>query len=619
VMAHESFEDPAIAELMNARFINIKVDREERPDLDAVYMTAVQAMTGHGGWPMTVFLTPDGIPFFGGTYYPPEDRHGMPGFARVLRSVSEAYAERRGDVQATAERVRDLYAHAADPARSTGPLTAASLDRAWVSIAERYDERNGGFEGAPKFPQTMSLDVALRRWRRTGDAHALEIAQRSFSAMTRGGIYDQIGGGLHRYAVDDIWLVPHFEKMLYDNALFARLGAHLWQATGDARARRAAEETIDWAAREMLSPEGGFYSSLDADSEGHEGKFYVWSDGELDDILGADASAVKAYWGVSPAGNFENANILHVAGDAPAAAVLARARTALLAARAKRVRPGRDEKVLAAWNGLMLRSVAECARIFARADYRALAEQNAAFLFTHLTRDGRVMRTRTAGVTAIGGFLEDHAALGLAALAMYELTLDAAWLERARALTRAMNEWFWDDAAGAYFDTARDGESLITRPREVTDNAVPSGTSLAVELLLKLAELDASTEHRRRASWVLDTLAEPAARYGTAFGHLLGEAELALHGGVEVAIAGDPASDDTRVLLAEAARHYTPTLVLAAGAGEGAAGIPLLHDRPMIGGRATAYVCRAYACDAPVTDAGALGEQLERAVRASAG
>ena len=612
VMAHESFENEATAALMNERFINIKVDREERPDLDAIYMTAVQAMTGHGGWPMTVFLTPSGIPFFGGTYYPPEDRHGMPSFTRVLRSVSDAYRERRGDVDATTQRVRDLYAHAADPAQSTGPLTAATFDRAWTSIAERYDAKYGGFEGAPKFPQTMSLDAALRRWRRTGDAHALDIARESFLAMARGGITDQLGGGIHRYTVDAIWLVPHFEKMLYDNALYARLGAHLWQATGDADFRLAAEATIDWAVREMLSPEGGFFSSLDADSEGHEGKFYVWSEREIDAILGADAAVMKAHWGVTPGGNFEGENILFVAGPPAPPETVARARAALLAARGKRVRPGRDEKVLTAWNGLMLRAVAECARIFGRADHRALAVRNGEFLFANLVRDGRAMRTRTAGVTAIGGFLEDYAALGLAALAVYELTLDPVWLARARDLAESMNEWFWDEPAGAYFDTASDAELLITRPREVTDNAVPSGTSLAVELLLRIAELDDRRDYRRRAAWVLDTLAEPMARYGPAFGNLLGAAELSLHGALEIAIAGDPEREDTRALLAEVARHYLPSLVLAAGAPADPPIAALLKDRPMIGGRAAAYVCRNYTCDSPVTDATALGEKLAR-------
>ena len=607
VMAHESFENADTAALMNERFVNIKVDREERPDLDAIYMTAVQAMTGHGGWPMTVFLTPEGVPFVGGTYFPPTDRHGMPSFTRVLHTVSDAYRDRRGDVDATTARVRDLYAHATDPASATGALAPPILERAWAGIAERYDAVNGGFEGAPKFPQTMSLDVALRRWRRTGDAHALEIAHRSFTAMARGGIYDQLGGGLHRYAVDDIWLVPHFEKMLYDNALFARLGIHLWQATGDALARRVAEETIDWAAGEMLSPEGGFYSSLDADSGGREGAFYVWSERELDETLGADAAAMKAFWGATAAGNFEGENILFVAGEAAPPEVLARAKRALLAERAKRIRPGRDEKVLAAWNGLMLRAVAEAARILDRSDYAALAARNGELLFTQLVRDGRVLRSRMAGKSGIGGFLEDYAALGLAALAMYELTFEVRWLSRARETCTAMERWFWDEKARAFFDTASDAESLITRPREVTDNAVPSGTSMAVELLLRLAELDADDARRARATWVLETLAEPMARFGSAFGHLLGAAEMVIHGAVEVAIAGKPERDDTKALLREISRRYLPRLVLAGGDAE----VALMRDRVAIGGKATAYVCRNYVCDAPVTDGATFARTLD--------
>ncbi|HUO51863.1 MAG TPA: thioredoxin domain-containing protein [Gemmatimonadaceae bacterium] len=612
VMAHESFEDPAIAALMNERFVNIKVDREERPDLDAIYMTAVQAMTGQGGWPMTVFLTPGGVPFYGGTYFPPADRHGMPGFPRVLRSVSDAWRERRGDVESTTARVRELYAHAADAAAATGPLTTATLDRAWTGIAERYDERHGGFLGAPKFPPTMALDAALRRWARTGDAHARAIAHRSFAAMARGGIYDQLGGGLHRYAVDDVWLVPHFEKMLYDNALLARLGVHLFQATGDALPRRIAEETIDWAAREMLSPEGGFYSSLDADSEGHEGKFYVWSAGEFDALAGAAAPEMRAYWGVTAAGNFEGANILHVTREGEPPDALPAVRAALLAVRDKRVRPARDEKVLTAWNGLMLRAIADAARILGRADYAALALRNAEFLWMHLVRDGRAMRVRTAGVTAIGGFLDDQAALALALLAVYELTLDPSWLDRARLLAARMDEWFWDEGARAYFDTARDAEALITRPREVTDNAVPAGTSLAVELLLRLAEFDMDDARRARAAWVLETLAEPMARFGPAFGHLIGAAELAIDGAVEIAIAGDPRREDARALIDEVALHYLPNAVLAAGDAGAAARIRLLAGRAMTGGRATAYVCRRFVCDAPVTSRAELGAQLSR-------
>ena len=353
VMAHESFEDEATARLMNELFVSVKVDREERPDVDGIYMSAVQAMTGHGGWPMTMFLTPDGVPFYGGTYFPPDDRHGIPSFRRTLRAVAAAYRERRAEVDATAAQIQELYAASRAAAQPTGPLTPALLERAFRGIAAQYDAEHGGFGGAPKFPQTMVLDFALRHWRRTGVMEGLEMARDSFRAMARGGIYDQVGGGFHRYAVDAVWLVPHFEKMLYDNALLVHFGAHLYQATGDAEVRRVTEETVDWVAREMTSPEGGFYSSLDADSEGEEGKFYVWDEVELDVLLGADAAIAKAYWGVTGGGNFEGRNILHVASDPMAVAarfgitpatleaVMTRARDVLSTARDTRARPGR--------------------------------------------------------------------------------------------------------------------------------------------------------------------------------------------------------------------------------------------------------------------------------------
>src|SRR5688572_16144040 len=421
-MAHESFEDEATARVMNEHFVNIKVDREERPDLDSIYMQAVQSMTGHGGWPMTVFLTPDGAPFYGGTYFPPEDRHGMLAFTRVLHALADAYRNKRASIEQTAAQMKELYASAAAPARASGQLSAQTLESAYRSFAQRYDMRHGGFDGAPKFPQAMSLDFLLRYWRRTGTEWALEMAVQSFRRMARGGIYDQVGGGFHRYAVDAVWLVPHFEKMLYDNALLARLGAHLWQATGDDETRRVTEETIDWVAREMTSPAGGFYSTLDADSEGHEGKFYVWTEAELDELLGDDADLVKSYWGVSAAGNFEGKSILHVPFEVAMVAkragveesrlldAIERAKRVLYPVRARRVWPGRDEKILVGWNGLMLRAVAEAARVFARTDYREMAVRNGEFLLAEMVRDGRVMRSHKDGVTRIQGYLEDHAA-----------------------------------------------------------------------------------------------------------------------------------------------------------------------------------------------------------------
>jgi len=633
VMAHESFEDDETARVMNEMFVNIKVDREERPDLDSIYMQATQAMTGHGGWPMTVFLTPDTVPFYTGTYFPPEDRHGMPSFRRVLHAVADAYRSRRSGVEETAAKMRELYANTTLPGTATGQLTAQTLDRAYRAIAQRYDARNGGFDDAPKFPQAMTLDFLLRYWRRTTTDYALEMVATSFRKMARGGIYDHLGGGFHRYAVDAIWLVPHFEKMLYDNALLARLGTHLWQATRDSEVRRVTEETIDWVAREMTATTGGFYSSLDADSEGHEGTFYVWTREELDRALGDDGALAAAYWGVTGEPNFEGKHILYAPHEIGVVAAradvtvddvaesVANARAVLLARRARRERPGRDEKILAAWNGLMLRGVAEAARAFSRDDYRTLAVANGEFLLREMVRDGRVMRSHTAGVTRIPGFLEDHAAVALGFLDLYALTFDDRWLAAAHRIADAVDEWFWDESANAYFDTARDHETLLTRPRDVTDNAVPAGTSLAVDLQLRLGELLGDAARRERALRVLGSLSEPVARYASAFGHLLGAADMAVHGAVEVALAGDPASDDFRALADAVGGEYVPSLVIAGGAvrADGSVDVPLLADKVARDSRATAYVCRQHLCDEPTTDPSALPAQLERAARSPLG
>ena len=628
VMAHESFEDETTARVMNDLFVNIKVDREERPDIDSIYMQATQAMTGHGGWPMTVFLTPDTVPFYTGTYFPPDDRHGMPSFRRVLVAVADAYRSRRSGVEETAAKMRELYATASAPTTSTGRLTAQTLDRAYRGIAQRFDSRHGGLDGAPKFPQAMTLDFLLRYWRRTNTEYALEMVTTSFRKMARGGIYDQLGGGFHRYAVDAVWLVPHFEKMLYDNALLTRLGAHVWQATRDPEVRRVTEETVDWVAREMLAPNGGFYSSLDADSEGEEGTFYVWTREELEMTLGDDAALVLSYWGANDTPNFEEKYILHVphepmtvvarAGvdESELQEALRNARALLLARRATRERPGRDEKVLAAWNGLMLRGIAEAARAFGREDYRLLAVRNGEFLLREMVRNGRVMRSHKDGVTRIPGFLEDHAAVALAFLDLYSLTFERRWLDAARSIADAIDEWFWDASAGAYFDTARDHETLLTRPRDITDNAVPSGTSLTVDLLLRLAELLGDDQRRHRAMQVLESVSEPMARYAPAFGHMLGAADMAVHGAVELALAGDPAADDFRALADAVAHEYVPSLVVAGGS---PADVALLADKPAIDNQATAYVCRQYLCEEPTTDPSALASHLERASRSPLG
>jgi uncharacterized protein YyaL (SSP411 family) len=623
VMERESFEDDATAKVMNDLFVNVKVDREERPDVDTIYMQAVQAMNGRGGWPMTVFLTPQLEPFWGGTYFPPNDRPGMPSFQRVLQAVADAYRSRPEDIRRVATSMREMYASAAAPARGSGTLSAETLQRAARGLIGQHDARFGGFGDAPKFPQPMAMEFLLTQWARFSNEAALEVARHTFLRMARGGLYDQIGGGFARYSVDAQWLVPHFEKMLYDNALLLRVGAHLVQASSDPdqerELRAVCSDTVAWLAREMTSPTGGFYSTLDADSEGEEGRFYVWSYDELRGLLGDDAEVMLRYWSATPEGNFEGHNILHVANDVarPRPDTLTRARARLFAAREKRVRPERDDKVLAAWNGLMLRALAEAARVFGDAEWRSLALRNGEFLFGEMVRDGRVFRSHKDGVSRIAGFLEDYAAIGLGSLALYELTFDARWLARARSLADAMVRWFWDDDVGAFFDTPSDHEELVTRPRDFTDNATPSGTSLAVELLLRLGDVAGDAEMTRRARFVLETMAEPMARYPLAFGHALTAADLAVFGAVEVALVGDAASKDMEALVRAANTPFVPSLVLAGGPEGDGQGIALLADRPMRGGQATAYVCRGYACEEPVTEASALFDQLTRASRAA--
>ena len=627
VMAHESFEDDATAKVMNDLFVNIKVDREERPDLDAIYMQAVQAMTGHGGWPMTVFLTPFGEPFYGGTYFPPEDRQGMPSFRRVLQSVADVFQNKPDAVMETGRQILALFQSAKLQAQSEGAVTPRVLDLAYRGIAQRFDVRHAGFDSAPKFPPTMTLDFLLRYWKRTGSEYALQMVTETFRAMARGGIYDQIGGGFHRYAVDALWLVPHFEKMLYDNALLARLGAHLWQATHDEEARRVTVETIRWVQREMTSPEGGFYSSLDADSEGEEGRFYLWSAAELDKLLGSDSPIVKEHYGVTPGGNFEGGNIPHVRTDPSLSAaragvtvdlfhkIIADAKDTLYPVRARRVWPARDDKIIASWNGLMLRGIATAARAFEHDGFRELALKNGEFLFREMVHGGRVMRSWMQGRAKISGFLEDYAAVGLGFVALYELTFDPTWVRRASAVADAMIRWFWDDDLQAFFDSPSDAEALITRPREVTDNAIPSGNSLAVDLLQSLSELTADADMRRRSTFIVESLATQMLQYPTAFGHLLGVTDMAVNGAVEVALAGKPGDPAFRALEHETATRYVPSLVLAGGLHSSEPRIALLEGRDSSNGKATAYVCRSYACEAPATSPAVLAGQLENAGR----
>src|SRR5215204_6548020 len=500
VMERESFEDEETARMMNEHFVNIKVDREERPDIDSIYMSAVQALTRHGGWPMTVFLTPDGAPFYGGTYFPPVPGRGMPSFQQLLLSLADAYENRRGEVLRSAESVREYLRATTGTALPKSAVGTELLDNAATSLMGELDRRFGGFGGAPKFPQAMNLEVLLRHHHRTGDGDALSGVELTLRAMANGGIYDQLGGGFARYSVDQYWLVPHFEKMLYDNALLSRLYLEAYQATRDPFYARIAEETLDYVLRDMTSPEGGFYSAEDADSEGEEGKFYVWTPGEMESALGPDDAKLAArYWDVTERGNFEGKNIINVPRPPEAVARefgistevlwdrIVGIRAKLLAKRDERIRPGLDDKVLSAWNGLMLRALALAARVTGRDDYREAAEKNASFLLERLKVDGRLRRSYKDGRARLNGYLEDYACVADGLVALYEATFEARWLREAAALADAMNGLFWDEERGAFYDTPADHERLVTRPRDVYDNASPSGTSVAAEVLLKLA------------------------------------------------------------------------------------------------------------------------------------
>jgi len=631
VMAHESFEDPATAEVMNRLFVNIKVDREERPDVDSVYMTAVQSMTGRGGWPMTVFLTPDGRPFYGGTYFPKDDRHGLPGFTRLLEAIDDAWRERRDELVGQAGRLATALARSGElPGAGDGSaLTAAVLDRGAAQLAAQFDARFGGFGGAPKFPQAMSLDHLLRHRVRTGDARSLDIAVATLDAMAAGGMYDQIGGGFHRYSVDARWLVPHFEKMLYDQATLARAYVHAWLVTGEERHRRVVEETVGYVLRDLRHPTGGFYSAEDADSEGEEGLFYVWSLHEFLDVLlsaglsDAEADEMAMWWGVTGGGNFEGRNILNVVGFSlePAAATgpgrggtapaaLEGARAALFDHREKRVRPGLDDKVLTGWNGMFLQTLAEAAGALGRPDWMEAARANARFLLNELRRkDGRLLRSWQDGRARHLGYAEDYAAL-LGALVTLAEVDDAAWLEPAGEVAAGLCDLFAD--TGGFYTTGTDAEALITRPRDVFDNATPSANSLAANGLLRLAALTGETRWQEMGETAVRAVGPAMGEHPTAFAELLGALERLVAPPVEIAVVGDPADPATAALVAEVRRRFLPRAVsVSASPGTGADLTPLLADRPLVGGRPTAYVCERFACRQPVTDPESLSAQLD--------
>ncbi len=634
VMEHESFENEAIAKLMNDNFVNIKVDREERPDLDQIYMNAVQMMTQHGGWPMTVFLTPDAVPFYAGTYFPPEDRYNMPGFPRVLISLADAYRERTDEIQETAKSVLAELQRSAGARGSDEQLSTELLDLAYRGTIKNYDATNGGFGGAPKFPPAMSLEFLLRYHHRTGEQHALDIVKHTIKKMAEGGIYDHLGGGFHRYSTDARWLVPHFEKMLYDNALLSRLYLHYYQLTGDAAAREVAEGILDYVVREMTDAGGGFYSTQDADSEGEEGKFFVWSFDEIKEVLGdADARVFADHYNVTDEGNFEGKNILNVTRDFDAVAkkhnlsleqltqLLQRSRQALFAKREQRIKPARDEKILTAWNGLMLRSFAEAAAILNRDDYADVANKNAAFILENMQLDGLVLRTYKNGEAKLNAYLEDYAFYIDGLLSLYEARGDERWFQEAYKLTATMLEEFWDDQEGGFFFTGRSHEQLIVRSKDFFDNATPSGNSVAAGVLLRIALLTDNEDYRRRAITIFRLTNNFIRRYPAGFGRLLSALDFHFGPNQEIALVGEPDSVGFKALLNEIWEIYLPNKVVAPGKPRKTSGndlIALLRERGTAYGEATAYVCQNYVCSQPVTEPSALRTQLKGA-RASAG
>jgi uncharacterized protein YyaL (SSP411 family) len=611
VMERESFEDPAIAALMNEHFVSVKVDREERPDVDQIYMQAVQALTGQGGWPMTVFLTPDGRPFYGGTYFPPVPRHGMPSFPQLLQAIAQAWRERRGEVVQSSEQIAAELNRTEKLRGATQLLTDEVLFAAFQGISGQFDARLGGTGGAPKFPQPMIWEFVLRFFKRTGNASARAMVATTLTRMARGGIYDQLGGGFHRYSVDAQWLVPHFEKMLYDNAQLASLYLHAWLALGDGEYRRVCEETLDYVLREMTDAAGGFYSAQDADSEGEEGKFFVWTADEIRAVLGADADLALQYWGVDRGSNFEGRNILWVPGE-PDPVRIAPLRRRLFEARELRGHPARDDKVLAAWNGLACRTFAEAGRALGRADYVAAAARNADFVLGAMRADGRLLRTWKGGEARLKGYLEDHAMVAAALLDLYEATFERRWLDAARRLADETLRLFWDDAVEGFYDTGDDHEALIVRPRNLFDNAVPSGSAVAIETLLRLRVFTGEDRYRAKGVAALRSMADLMARYPTGFGRFLCAHDFNLGPITEVALV-TPWGDGAAPLVAEVFGRYLPNRVVVGareGDGEAARGLPLLEGRGTVAGRATAYVCRDYTCDLPATDRATLARQL---------
>ena len=625
VMAHESFEDPVTAALMNEHFVNIKVDREERPDLDSIYMSATQAMTGSGGWPMSVFLTPDLQPFYAGTYFPPVRRYNMPSFREVLGALANTWEHEREKAVDSAERITAHIRSQSSLSSYELTLTQEDLRVAIQNLLEGYDWGYGGWGDAPKFPQPMTIEFLLRR-HIAGDTDALKPAVHALHAMARGGMYDVVGGGFSRYSVDNFWRVPHFEKMLYDNAQLIRAYLHAWQITKEPDFKRIVEETLEFVAREMTHPEGGFYSSLDADSEGEEGKFYVWIADEIKEVLGDEYEFFQTAYGITERGNWEGKTVLQRAvNDATLAArfklnpktvpgKLDTCHSRLLTARAKRIRPGTDDKVLTAWNGLMLAAVAEAARVFDGTEkaktYRKMAIRSGEFLLNNLRTDGQLRRSWRNNKTIDEVFLEDYASLILGLLELYQTDFGNHWFASALELADEMIERF-SDLEGGFFDSPSDGEALVFRPKDLQDNAIPSGNALTCEALLKLAAFTDNGTYRDLAENALKTVAEASVRYPTAFARWLSAADFSLGNVKQVAVLGDTEDESFWSLISAVRTEFRPNVVVAASSyPPEKEAPPLLAERPLVNGKPSAYVCEGFVCRQPVTNVIDLQKQL---------
>ncbi len=620
VMAHESFSSERIARIMNKYFISIKVDREQRPDVDAVYMNAVQMMTGSGGWPLSVFLTPDGKPFYGGTYYPPEDRFGRPGFEKILLAIADAWENRRDELVESAGKMTGLLA-AEKTSAAHQSLSPEMIEKAAAYFARTFDSRNGGFGMAPKFPQPSNLTMLMTHWRRTGDAGALEMVTATLDAMAKGGIHDHLGGGFHRYSVDAVWLVPHFEKMLYDQALLSRAYLQAYQITGNDDYARVARDIFDYVLRDMTDPAGGFYSAEDADSEGVEGTFYLWTPKRIDDLLDKDQAKIFSdYYGLTKKGNFEEGKTIlsvkmsvdelakkHDISPAKARQILQAARHTLFKARAKRPRPHRDEKIIAGWNGLMISAMAMGGRILAEDKYTTAAHRSAEFVLTKLRTNTRLNRFYGKGKPVGLAFADDYAFMMMGLLDLYETDFKPRRLVEAKALADGMIELFADKDMGGFFMTGADNEKLIVRTKPSYDGAVPNANSLAARALLRLGQLTMQPDYTRHGKKVLDAFSSQLADSGASLAEMLLAVDYYIGPRQEIVIAGRRNAEDTERMLRFIAGRFIPTAVTMLHA-DGPAGreieaiVPFIENQTPINGAATAYVCENYICNQPVND-----------------